>query len=64
MFSTRNEESLINFDLFLKNKMEPLQSQAPTERELLGSSAVRTLEFVNLTLDLRMQIGSVLGRII
>ena len=27
-----------------KNKMELLQSQAPAERELLGNSAVRTLD--------------------
>ena len=46
-------------DLYLEislkwNKMELLQSQAPTERELLGSSVVRTLEFGNLIFDLRM----------
>ena len=34
--------------------MELLQSQAPAERELLGSSVVRTLEFGNGTLDLRI----------
>ena len=27
-----------------ENKMELLQSQAPAERELLGNSAVRTLD--------------------
>ena len=36
------------------NKMELLQSQAPAERELLGSSVVRTLEFGNGTFDLRI----------
>ena len=34
--------------------MELLQSQAPAERELLGSSVVRTLEFGNGTFDLRI----------
>ena len=29
---------------FNENKMELLQSQAPAERELLGNSAVRTLD--------------------
>ena len=29
---------------FIENKMELLQSQAPAERELLGDSAVRTLD--------------------
>ena len=37
-----------------RNKMELLQSQAPAERELLGSSVVRTLEFGNGTFDLRI----------
>ena len=36
------------------NKMELLQSQAPAERELFGSSVVRTLEFGNGTFDLRI----------
>ena len=36
------------------NKMELLQSQAPAERELLGSSVVRILEFGNGTFDLRI----------
>ena len=34
--------------------MELLQSQAPVERELLVSSAVRTLEFRNSRFDLRI----------
>ena len=34
--------------------MEQLQSQAPDERELLGSSVVKTLEFGNWIFDLRM----------
>ena len=34
--------SLIRFKTL--NKMELLQSQAPAERELLGDSAVRTLD--------------------
>ena len=34
--------------------MELLQSQAPTKRELLGSSFVRVFEFGNWTFDLRM----------
>ena len=30
--------------ILIGNKMELLQSQAPAERELLGNSAVRTLD--------------------
>ena len=37
-----------------KNKRELLQSQAQAERELLGSSVIRTLEFGYWTFDLRM----------
>ena len=33
--------------------MELLQSQAPAERELLGNSAVRTLDFGHWILELR-----------
>ena len=36
--------------------MKLLQSQAPVERELLGSSVVRTLEFGNWTFDLMFKI--------
>ena len=38
----------------IRNKMELLQSQAPTKRELFRSSVIRTLEFGNWTFDLRM----------
>ena len=38
----------------IHNKMELLQSQAPTKRELLESSFVRVFEFGNWTFDLRM----------
>ena len=39
----------------IKVQMELLQSQAPAERELFGSSVVRTLEFGNGTFDLRIR---------
>ena len=37
-----------------QNKMEMLQSQASSERELLGSSVVRKFEFGNWSFDLRI----------
>ena len=39
------------------NKMELLQSQAPVERELLGSSVIRTLEFGNWMFDLKIELN-------
>ena len=49
-FQKTFQEIFIFFLLFtiftkrIQNKMELLQSQAPAERELLGNSAVRTLD--------------------
>ena len=48
----RSTDAIFDFRL---NKMELHQSQAPAERELLGSSVVRTLEFGNGTFDLRIR---------
>ena len=39
-----NTVTTINILQIRENKMELLQSQAPAERELLGNSAVRTLD--------------------